>query len=800
MAEVLVEPPEAPQKPLPGASIFTAGGIVLAIGGLYFGREIFIPFALAILLAFALAPLVRALRRLKLPRIAAVITAVGFAAILIAGTSFIVGTQIVQLAENLPRYQFTIREKIRALQTSAPGGGLVDRVTTTIQNIGKDLSGPEKKHTEPAQAASGEPPPREPIPVTIEQPAPRPLEMIQTVVGPLLAPLATAGIVIVFLIFVLLEREDLRDRFIKLVGGDLQKSTEALDEAASRVSRYLLMQLVVNVTYGIPIGIGLYFIGIPNAVLWGLLAAVLRFIPYLGPFIAAFFPLALAFAVDPGWSMLLWVAGLFLLIELISNNAVEPWLYGSSTGLSSLAIITAAIFWTMLWGPVGLFLSTPLTVCLVVMGRYVPQLEFLGVLLGNDPVLAPEERFYQRLLAGNLEEAVEIAEDFVDEKSSTEFFDQVAIPALRLAENDRQRSTSDSRYRRVVADTAHAVVREVAEHVREQVPRSDGKDEDATKELQASSEAVVERVLCIGGRTELDGAAADMVAEALRERGIGARVLAPISVSQDVIGQIDLAGVDVVCLSYLSPRPHVFARYVSRRLKRRAPNLAVVVCVWNLLPGPAPTEDLATQMAADAAVASLEAAIGEITSRIPSEAEPVTGMQAPDIPENEQERLHALRELGLVSARGEHFDKLAARVAEAFETPIALVSLIDKEHQVWPGASGLPDDMNDSRRSSRETSICGHVVAADEPIVVEDVSKDPRFAENPFLIEKGIRFYAGVPLRTSSGHVLGSLCVIDTKPRTFSPKDQKLLQTIADELMAKVEAEHRSAGEEQMAS
>jgi hypothetical protein len=604
----------------------------------------------------------------------------------------------------------------------------------------------------------------------------------------------------VFLIFVLLEREDLRDRFIKLVGGDLQKSTEALDEAASRVSRYLLMQLVVNVTYGIPIGIGLYFIGIPNAVLWGLLAAVLRFIPYLGPFIAAFFPLALAFAVDPGWSMLLWVAGLFLLIELVSNNAVEPWLYGSSTGLSSLAIITAAIFWTMRWGPVGLFLSTPLTVCLVVMGRYVPQLEFLGVLLGNDPVLAPEERFYQRLLAGNLEEAVEIAEDFVDEKSSTEFFDQVAIPALRLAENDRQRSTSDSRYRRVVADTAHAVVREVAEHVREQVPRTDGKDEDAIKKSQASSEAVVEPVLCIGGRTELDGAAADMVAEALRERGIGARVLAPISVSQDVIGQIDLAGVDVVCLSYLNPRPQVFARYVSRRLKRRAPNLTVVVCVWNMPPDLAPTEDLATQMAADAAVVSLEAAIGEIASRIQSEAEPITGMQAPDIPENELERLDALRELGLVSARGEHFDRLAARVAEAFETPIALVSLIDKEHQVWPGASGLPDDMNDSRQSSRETSICGHVVAADEPIVVEDVSKDPRFAENPFLIEKGIRFYAGAPLRTSSGHVLGSLCVIDTKPRTFSSKDQKLLQTIADELMAKVEAEHRSTGAEQVAS
>ena len=211
------------------------------------------------------------------------------------------------------------------------------------------------------------------------------------------------------MIFVLLEREDLRDRFIKLAGaGDLQKSTQAINDAAARVSRYLLMQLVVNLSYGIPIGIALYFIGVPNAVLWGLLAAVLRFVPYLGPFLAALFPIALAIAVDPGWTMLFWVVGLFLMAELVSNNVIEPWLYGSSTGLSSLAIIMAAIFWTTLWGPVGLFLATPLTVCLVVIGRYVPQLEFLGVLLGSDPVLAPEERLYQRLLAGNLEEAVEI--------------------------------------------------------------------------------------------------------------------------------------------------------------------------------------------------------------------------------------------------------------------------------------------------------------------------------------------------------------------------------------------------------
>ncbi|XIA67881.1 AI-2E family transporter [Bradyrhizobium sp. TZ2] len=381
----------------------------------------------------------------------------------------------------------------------------------------------------------------------------------------MLAPLATAGLVVIFVIFVLLEREDLRDRFIKLAGaGDLQKSTQAINDATARVSRYLLMQLVVNLTYGIPIGIALYFIGVPNAPLWGLLAAVLRFIPYLGPFLAALFPIALAVAVDPGWTMLFWVVGVFLVAELISNNVVEPWLYGASTGLSSLAMIIAAIFWTMLWGPVGLFLATPLTVCAVVIGRYVPQLEFLGVLLGSDPVLAPEEQLYQRLLAGNLEEAVEIAEDYVDKYSSHELYDNVAIPALRLAENDRQRSTTDINYRRLVADTAVFVVREVEDHIREKTSSAAERSENRTAERPPC-------VLCVAGRTELDHAAAEMLAQVLEERSISAKVLPPIAVSQGALGQLGLEGVDVVCLSYLHPQPQVYARYILRRLRRRAP-------------------------------------------------------------------------------------------------------------------------------------------------------------------------------------------------------------------------------------
>ncbi|MGF9757353.1 AI-2E family transporter [Microvirga sp. 0TCS3.31] len=772
--------------------MFTVGGIVLAIGGLYLGQDIFIPFALAILLSFALTPLVNWLRRLKLPRIAAVIIAVTLAFILIGGIAFVVGRQIVQLANNLPSYQTTITEKIRSLQASAPGGGVVDKVTTTIQDLSKEISGDDKPAEPPRQAGppsiGNAPASQDPVTVRLEPPQAKPLEIIQTIVGPLLAPLATAGLVIIFVIFVLLEREDLRDRFIKLAGaGDLQKSTQALNDAAARVSRYLLMQMVVNFTYGIPIGVGLYFIGVPNAILWGLLAAVLRFVPYLGPFLAALFPIALAVAVDPGWSMLLWVIGLFLVAELISNNVIEPWLYGSSTGLSSLAIIMAAIFWTTLWGPVGLFLATPLTVCLVVIGRYVPQLEFLGVLLGSDPVLAPEERLYQRLLAGNLEEAVEIAEDYVDEHSSRDFYDHVAIPALRLAENDRQRSTTDTNYRRLVANTAICVVREVEDHVREKT--SPSQEAERSEEDSSSATSPNKPILCIAGRTELDRAAAEMLAQVLEENGTGARVLPPIAVSEGALAQLDLTEVEVVCLSYLHPQPQVFARYICRRLRRRAPHIKLVVCCWNAPPQGTHTEDLARQMSADAAILSLDVCVNQVNAWLAHQetGSDTSGNPRPAVIDNEQERLAAMQHLGLAGARRRSFDEVAKRVAEVFGAPIALVSMITDEQQLMPVAQGLPADLNASRQVPREESVCGHVVASDEVVVSEDVTKDPRFANNPLVLEKGIRFYAGAPLRTSAGVALGSLCVIDMEPREFSDDDRVRLQQMADDLMVELE-------------
>ncbi len=773
-------------SPQPVSPVITAGGILLAIAGLYLGREFFIPFTLAILLAFALSPIVNALRRWRVPRVAAVILAVTFTFILIGGLSYVVTAQVIKLANELPSYRQTMVEKIQSLRgAGTTEGGVVDRITSTLQGLGKELSGRDAATNPLAPQPTGAQTTHQPIPVTIEPGARSPLDVISTVLGPLVQTLAISGIVIVFVIFVLLEREDLRDRFIKLVGaGDLQTSTEALNEAGSRVSRYLLMQLLVNVTYGLPIGVGLYFIGVPNAVLWGLLAAVLRFIPYLGPFLAALFPVTLAFAVDPGWSMLLWVIALFLVMELVSNNVVEPWLYGSSTGLSSLAIISAAIFWASLWGPIGLVLSTPLTVCLIVIGRYVPQLQFLGVLLGSDPVLAPEEQLYQRLLAGNAEEAIDVAENYTDEHSSRAFYDHVAIPALRLAENDRQRSTGDASYKRRVAEGMAAVVREVADHVRQQTV---AEGSAATDRAAPAPRALGVPDLCIAGRTDLDAAAAEMVAQAVAERGIGARVLPPIAISQNGIGQLDLAGVEVVCLSYLAPEPRPFATFACRRLKRRAPSIKTVVCLWNPSAELMKRTDLREYMEADAVVFSVEAAAAQIDAWVsPHISDP---MQPAPIPENEQGRIAAVRSLGFVTGESRHFDEVAAKVAAAFVTPIALVTLVDEHHQHWPGAVGLPPKLDACRIDARETSICGHVVASNDLLVVEDATKDPRFANNPFLIENGIRFYAGVPLRTSSGVAIGSLCVIDTKPRSFNDQDRKVLRKIADDLMVKVEIE-----------
>ena len=570
--------PKQPQAP-------TLLVTVATVAALYLGQDVFLPLAVAVLLTFALAPLVSILRRIRVPRPVAVIAVVvgAFAAIGLFG--MVVASQLSSLAISLPTYQRNLEAKVEAIKSASVGEGVVSRVSKLLERLGREIQADDNQQAVPSVVPQREEGAK-PIPVEVVEPALRPFQVLQAVIGPLLQPLATGGIIIVVVIFMLMSREDLRDRFIRLVGSDdLHRTTAALQDAGRRVGQYLLMQLVVNVVYAIPVGIGLWLIGVPNAPLWGLLALVLRFVPYIGPIIASVFPLALALAADPGWSMLAWTVALFVVIELISNNVIEPWLYGSRTGLSPLAIIVSAVFWTWLWGPLGLLLSTPLTVCLVVLGRHVPQFEFLDVLFGNEPVLEPHQQLYQRLLSGDPVEATDRAEEFLEEHQLVEFYEEVAIPALLLGEADRSRGVLVEERRKRVADSATAVVENLADMAEEE--RAEEEDEDGDDQKESDDDVGVElpdgtgkTVLCIGGRGELDDVAARMLAQVLEVQGTVIYSLEHGSLEPANLRKLELAGVDTVIIGFLNASSETYARYMVRRIKRLRATIRVGIVYW----------------------------------------------------------------------------------------------------------------------------------------------------------------------------------------------------------------------------
>ena len=588
--------------------------IVSTVAALYLGRDVFIPLALAILLSFALGPLVTRLQRLGVPRIPAVCTVMLLVTLLLVGFGALVASQAVHLAQGLPRYEANLRAKAQALATAAPGGGIIDRTADLLRDVGQEIDKITDEATagkQPGTAGLAGQEAGRPIPVEIHEPPAQPLQALASFVGPLLAPIATAGIVLVFIIFVLLQREDLRDRLIRLFGlGDVHRTTEALNDAGKRIGRYLLMQLVVNVLYGLPVGVGLYLIGVPNALLWGLLATVLRFIPYLGPILAALFPIALSFAVDPGWTTPLLAIGLFVALELFTNNVMEPWLYGSSTGLSPLAIIVAAVFWTTLWGPLGLLLSTPLTVCLVVLGRHVPQLKFFEVMLGDEPALDPEVKFYQRLLADDLHDAEELAADLLDERPLAEIYEQVILPALAFADEDRLRGALDRDRARGIAAMVTGIVERLAESVAE----------DAEEPAAANGRPrPAGQVLCVGGRNGFDLTGANMVAQLLRRKGVAARV---VGVEVGLTPRMGVAGFDVVCPCYLDPSVLRQARRLILRLRGRQGGSAARFCLalWGLPVAEAEAARQAT--GADAVTVRLQETVERVLDLMPAAAPP----------------------------------------------------------------------------------------------------------------------------------------------------------------------------------
>lgn len=576
-----------------GSGVSAAIIAALIIAGLYVGREIFVPIALAILLSFVLAPPVERLESWRVPRGAAVPIVVLAAFLAIFALGSLIASQVTQLAEGLPGYQQTMQNKISSLR-SVTAAGPLERAASVLQDLGKELNKPEVGAETPRPAT--QPDQAKPLLVEVRTPPPTALENIASLIAPLLRPLATVGVVVIFVVFILFQREDLRNRLIKLVGAhDLQATTSAIDDAARRLSRLFLSQLGLNAAFGIVIGLGLSVIGVPSAILWGILAGIMRFVPYIGAFVAAFFPLTLAIAVDPGWSMLVWTIGLIIFTDVLVGHVIEPMLFGRSSGLSPFAVVVSATFWTALWGPIGLVLATPMTVCLVVLGHYVESLKFFDILLGDRPALSPPEIFYQRMLANDPGEAVEKAEEYLKERTLSEYYEEVALKGLKLAQNDLKRDRLPVARLAEIRDSVIELIDDLAD---EDDDARTGDTDDA--EAEAAIDASVPMpelpfvireglpaawqaehpVLCVAERTDLDEAAARILMQILSKHGLGARVAKKEDIANSGIFRLDGEGVALVCISALDDGSPAYTRHVVRKLRRKMPQATILICYW----------------------------------------------------------------------------------------------------------------------------------------------------------------------------------------------------------------------------
>lgn len=535
---------------------------VLVVAILHFGHDVLMPLAFAVLLAFLLTPPVVRLTRWGLPRFLAIFATVTLAFTVIGGVGWIVTSQAMALVRDLPNYEENIRQKIATLKhPRAPAS--VQRMAGMVDNLRREL---RAEPPAPATARAGEP--VKPVPVEVHAAEPTPWQLAREILTPALRTLALTIMVIVFVVAMLVQREDLRDRFIKLVSaGKLNVATQAIDDAASRVSRYLGMQLVVNASYGVPIGIALYFLGIPNALLWGLLATLLRFIPFVGPWIGAAFPLAVAIAIDPGWSKVFSTLGVFIVMEIITANFTEIVLYGASTGISNLALLVAAVFWTWLWGPAGLVLSTPLTVCVLVLGNYVPGMNFLSMLLGSDPVLEPPAQFYQRMLSMESEDMLDLATKHIAEHSLEEFYEEVFVPALLLSEEDRHSGT--------LAEVRQRFIFQASRELIEELER-----QDSSEPMGQVRRTDIAQVIGLPARDEADEIVALVVGHLLRRRGIAAAIVPLATPLHEALGPAGKSRPRAVFVSALPPSAVGAARQMCRRIAALAADVPVLVGVW----------------------------------------------------------------------------------------------------------------------------------------------------------------------------------------------------------------------------
>ena len=573
----------ATSKAASGSKSLVLIAFVLAIAGLYFGRELFIPLALAFVLSFLLTPIVSLFEKAGIGRIASVLTVLILSFVLVGGMTWGVARQLVEIMVQLPDYKANLDEKIKLLHAS--NSGSFSKATATVQELNKELS------AVPGQIASAREEKEQktshfsrPISVQVAQPPSNLVQDLRALLGPLAGPLETTVIVIIFTLFMLAKREDLRNRAIRLAGhGQLNLMTQALDDAGRRLSHYLVLQFAVNACYGAVFGLLLYFIGIPHALLWGVFAGILRFVPYVGTLLAVVLPVALALAVFPGWHHAGLVFLVFVVMEITVANFVEPLLYGSHTGISSLAILVAAVFWATLWGPVGLILSTPLTVCLIVLGRHVPQLNFLEVLLGDEPVLLPEQCFYQRLLAMDQEEARSIAENHLKENSLESLYESIILPALKLAEHDHQTEGLDDTARRFMFRNIRELIEDLGDQYAQDrdTAAGEGAEDDADRQPPPSeippSKA---KTACIPANSGADELVTMMLVQLLQQSGIRSHQFRA-DASDGALTELSQGSYAAVCISSISPFAVGEARSLCRRLRSGVSALPVVIGLWS---------------------------------------------------------------------------------------------------------------------------------------------------------------------------------------------------------------------------
>ncbi len=567
-------------------SLTTLATIVVVCAILYVGKDLFMPLALGMLIAFILTPLVNAMRARGLRDLPAVIITVLTAAAMIGAFVLILGYQLSQIGANLPQYQGNVLSKVDSVLDAGTDNRVISHLQGLVENISERLSAQTEAAGE-TQTMKVE---------VVEQPGI--MGWLNDVILPALTPVATFGLIFVVVIFALIERGALRDRLVQLIGGsNILATSRLLADASARVSTYLLAQLVVNVIYALPIWLGLWLMGVPNALFFGLVTLVMRFVPYIGSAISAILPLLMAFAVSPDWSLVLWVAALFLVVELVTSNVIEPWFYGQRTGVSPLAVIVSAMFWTWLWGPVGLIIATPLTVCLVVIGHHVPGLRLFPILFGDKPVLADSARLYDRLLAGRSFEFTEAATTSTSQRYLADYYDKTALPALALAQSDSAAGLLSDHQVHRIANAAWTLIEELETVVEDELAlAAKGPEEDAETSLVANGilDGLDRRIAVIGAQTYLDEAAAQMVAQALRAEGAEVVALPRRAMLPRALGSFKPETLIIVALDSSQTGA---TDLLVRQVRRRLPGVRVGIARWQD-PG-APEQTVKARVLAD---------------------------------------------------------------------------------------------------------------------------------------------------------------------------------------------------------